>query len=581
MKIVISAFKATYKEKPLWVVTLFVAIIAGTLIQLLPPQLLKIIIDKHIEPGYLEGIWNLAFLYLMVVILGGVFDFFREFTIALVGENMLAEIRLKMAAKLSKLPISYFNRNAHGTIISYLTSDVEAVGTLITTGVIGMLADVLKALGIMISLFVLSPILALYAVSLIPIIYFITKGFKGATLKAQMETRKALGKINGSIQEIFNGIQTIKLFNKEEYFLSLFQEPLNENITAVNKTSTFDSIFPCIMQVLRALFITTIVMLVAPNGIGQLTTLSLGALAASIELISKLLAPIEAIAMEFQTIQEAVAGLKRIEEFYSLKEETREFYNSYEKEFQKLEGTIRVEGVSFSYEESKTILNNVSFNLKSGQKMAIAGRTGAGKSTLMNIISGLYKPKEGKITIGGLDPFLIPPKERRRLIGIVPQSFTIYDGTVREAITLFDEDIKEEEIIFAAKTVELHEKIMSLEKGYETLLGEGEQQLSNGEYQLLSLACAIVCNPPVLLLDEMTSGLDAITEEKIYKALKKICKGRTLITISHRVSGIIDADEALILKDGEIVEKGDPSELLKKEGWYKSFNEMENLGWRI
>lgn len=580
MKIVISAFKATYREKPFWVVTLLITIVFGTLLQLLPPQLLKIIIDKHIETGYLKGIWTLAFAYLMVVVLGGVFDFFRELTIALVGENMLAEIRLKMAEKLSRIPISYFNKNAHGTIISYFTSDVDAVGTLVTTGVIGMMADGLKALGIMISLYILSPSLTLYVFLLVPIIYFITKGFKGATFKAQMATRKALGRINGSIQEIFNGMQTIKLFNKEEYFLNLFQKPLNENIKAINKTSTYDSIFPCIMQILRAIFITAIVVLAAPMGIGKLT-LSLGALAASIELISKLLAPIEAIAMEFQTIQEAVSGLKRIEEFHSLKEETRKFYNNYEEEFQKLEKSIKVEGVSFSYAENKTILNNVSFDLKPGQKMAIAGRTGAGKSTLMNLISGLYKPEKGKITIGGLDPFLIPPKERRRFIGIVPQSFSIYDGTVKEAITLFDEDIKEEDIILAAKTVGLHEKITSLEKGYETLLGEGELQLSNGEYQLLSLACAIVCKPPVLLLDEVTSGLDAITEEKVYKALKEICKDRTLITISHRVSGIIDADEALILKDGEIVEKGEPSELLKQEGWYKSFSEMETLGWQI
>jgi ATP-binding cassette subfamily B protein len=331
--------------------------------------------------------------------------------------------------------------------------------------------------------------------------------------------------------------------------------------------------------------IVLVVILASPNGIGT-AGLTIGSIAACIDLISRMLDPIESIAVEFQTIQEAVAGLKRIEEFGNLKEEVRYDADSslIEAAADKLNNCkfdINLTNVSFQYSNGKDVIKDISFNIQKGTKVALVGRTGAGKSTILNLVAGLYEAQGGSIRVGNFNPFKIPPNLRRKIIGIVPQTLSAYDGTIKEAITLYDETITDEEIINSAKAVGLHEDIISLPKGYNTVIGEGETQLSNGQYQLLALARAIVFNPPILLLDEVTSGLDAITEQKVYKALREISGGRTILTISHRVSGIIDADEVIILQNGRIVERGTPKELSGKEGWYSKYNQIEKLGWKI
>lgn len=577
-KIVSNAIRTTCKDKLIYIIFLVIAIIAGILMQLVPPQILKNIIDNNILKGIYDGVWKLSTYYLLAIVLGGVADFIREYMMATLGQDILLNIRLNMAKKLSRLPIAYFSNNAVGEIMSQFTSDVDAVGTLFTSGLIGLLSDGLKAIGIMISIYLLSPTLALYMLILIPIIYLIARFFKSNTFKAQMESRKAVGHINGTVQEIFNGIRTIKIFGMEDQFISGFQEPLNQNLEAVQKTSILNSIFPCLMQILRAIIIGITVVIAAPSGLGALG-ISIGSVAAAVDLISRMFAPIEAIAVEFQTIQEALSGLERIHDFDKEEEEYREELKLDKKVSGHL--PISVENISFSYEKGKNIVENISFDIEPGTKVALVGRTGAGKSTILNLVAGLYRPNQGSIKIGEWDPFEMPANMRRRTIGIVPQSFPIYDGTIRDAITLYDETITEEEVIIAAKTVGLHEDIMKLPKGYDTVIGEGEIKLSHGQNQLLTLACALVCNPPILLLDEVSSGLDSITEAKVFKALNEVSKDRTILTISHRISGIIDADKVIMLEKGRIVETGTPTELAGKDGWYAKYNQIEKLGWRM
>lgn len=542
--------------------------------QLVPPQILKNIIDNNISNGIYSGIWKLSFCYLLAVLIAGIADLLKELMMAIIGQDMLASIRYNMAKKLQNLPISYFSNNSVGETMSYFTSDVDSVGTLFTSGLIGMISDTLKAIGIIISIYILSPKLALYSLIIIPIIYFITKFFKKATFKAQMETRQAVSHINGFIQEVFNGIRTLKIFKKEKSFLNKFQEPLSENINAVHKTSLYDSLFPCMMQVFRAIVITVLVAIASPSSFG----ITVGAIAAVIDLISRMLAPIEAIAMEFQTIQQAASGMRRIKTFEEEKEEIR---NIIKDQTLSENPSIEFENSSFSYDDGKEIIKNISFNVKPGSKVAIIGRTGAGKSTILNLAAGLYKPNTGSIKIGGLDPFFMEANLRRKYIGIVPQISSCYDGTIREAITLYDDSIISKDIEKAAKIVGLHDDIIKLKDGYDTLIGEGECSFSNGEYQLLSLASALVLNPPILLLDEVTSGLDRITEERIFNAIKNISKNRTILTISHRISGFIDSDEIIIIENGEIVEVGSPKTLINKDGWYSKYYKVDELGWKI
>ena len=322
------------------------------------------------------------------------------------------------------------------------------------------------------------------------------------------------------------------------------------------------------MQIFRAIIIAFTVIIAAPTGLGALG-ISIGSIAAAVDLISRMFAPIEAIAVEFQTIQEALSGLERINEFDREQEENRVEPLSDRKISEPL--SISIENMTFGYEEGKNIVKDISFDIEPGTKVALVGRTGAGKSTILNLIAGLYKPNQGSVRIGDVDPFKMPANIRRRTIGIVPQSFPIYDGTIRDAITLYDESITEKEVIDAAKMVGLHEDIMKLPKRYDTLIGEGEIKLSYGQYQLLTLACALVCNPPILLLDEVTSGLDSITEGKVFKALKKVSKDKTILTISHRISGIIDADKVIMLEQGRIVE------LAHQKNWQVKMDGMLNI----
>ena len=577
-KIVSNAIKTSSKNKLIYIVFLICAIIAGILMQLVPPQILKNIIDNNISKGIYDGVWKLSTYYLLAILLAGIFDFIREYMMAVLGQDILLNIRLNMAKKLSKLPISYFSNNPTGQIMSQFTSDVDAVGTLFTSGLIGLLSDGLKAIGIMVSIYILSPILALYMLILIPIIYMLARFFKSHTFKAQMESRKAIGHMNARVQEIFNGIRIIKVFGREDEFLFDFQEPLNKNLIAVQKTSILNSVFPCLMQVLRAIIISIIVILAAPSGLGALG-ISIGSLAAAMDLISRIFAPIEAIAVEFQTIQEAFSGLERIRDFDSEVEENKRKLSSENGIPEDL--AISVENLSFSYDNGKNIVENISFSVEPRRKVALVGRTGAGKSTILNLVAGLYKPNEGSVKIGEWDPFQMSANIRRRTVGIVPQTFPVYDGTIRDTITLYDDTITEEEVIIAAKTVGLHDEIMKLPKAYDTIIGEGEVQLSYGQNQLLALACALVCNPPILLLDEVSSGLDSITEAEIFRVIDEVSKNRTILTISHRISGIIDADKVIMLEKGRIVETGRPMELAGKDGWYAKYNQIEKLGWKM
>jgi ATP-binding cassette subfamily B protein len=582
-----SALKSTIKNKLVQSIFLATAILGGIAMQLVPPQILKSIIDNNISKGIYSGVMKLSLYYLLAVVLSGAFDFLRELMMAIIGQDILANIRYNMGKKLKKLPIAYYSNNAVGEIISRFTSDVDAVGTLFSEGLVGMLADGLKALGIIVSVYLISPVLALYLLIFIPVIYFITSCFKSATFNAQMAARKAVAHINGSIQELFNGIRTIKIFSKEQLFLNNFQQPLNENIAAVHKTSTLDSLFPCIMQILRAVIITLTVIIAAPKGLGSLG-ITIGSVAAVVDLISRMFDPIQSIAEEFQTIQEAIAGVSRINDFDNEKEEIRQtdkgdkYYTELSLDKNNFNNVyISVNNMSFSYDNKKNIVQDINFNVLPGTKVALVGRTGAGKSTILNLVAGLYNPCRGSIKIQGMNPFKIPENLRRKILGIVPQSFPIYDGTIRDAVTLYDETITDEQVTKACKTVYLHDDIMKLKNGYSTLIGEGESSLSHGQYQLLALACAIVCNPPILLLDEVTSGLDSLTEQKIFKALNEISKERTILTISHRVSGIIDADQVIILDNGRIVETGKPADLAGRNGWYAKYNQIEQLGWKL
>ncbi|OGO39079.1 MAG: hypothetical protein A2147_06085 [Chloroflexi bacterium RBG_16_57_8] len=446
-----------------------------------------------------------------------------------------------------------------------------------------LLVDVVKIVAILIAMFVLSPGLALIVLAAVPVVYFVSRYFRRNTYRIQLRVRRTVGAINGFLQETFSGMRIVKAYGKESQYDGYFNKPLADNLNATNSVAVYDAYFPCVMQVIRAATIAAVVWFGARTGVDERLAISIGGLAAMADLVGRLFTPVEAITAEFQTLQRALAGLKRISELLGEKTEEKGALPSIV-----LTGPVRggsnlaeIRNVSFAYEPGNPVLKDISLFVPRGRKIAVVGRTGAGKTTLLNLIAGLYPSTQGTISVLGYDPHRIRAEDRRRLLGVVPQRVHLFEGTIRENITLRDERIPLEAIERASKTVGLHEYVSGLEKGYDTLIGVGGTNLSFGQSQLLSLARAVVSDPVLLLLDEPTSGMDAVTEATICKAFRAISGDRTIITISHRLSGIVDADEVHIMASGRIVQSGTPGKLAGEKGWYSVFSQLEGLGWRV
>lgn len=575
-----SALFRVTKSSFSYVVLLLLAVIAGAFINTLPPLMLKRIVDGPLESGG-QGLWKYAFLYLVAMLLLGLSDLVREYGAMVLGQRTLLNIRKEMLQRLKRLPMSYYLEVPAGETISRFTADIDAVNTLFTSGIISAVADFLKIIALLFALFTLSSVLGYIALGALPVIFIITDYFRKNIYNKQLIVRKRVSDINTGIQEIYSGMKIIKIFGRESFFADRFEPLLENHRLSMNANSIYDAWFPCIMQILRAVVIAFAIFIGASNNKTSVALgLSLGTLAAAADLLIRFFEPIEAASAEIQTIQQAMAGLNRIKSYFNQETETAEKVDV--STVNKLKDmTVVIDNVCFSYRNGKDVLNGASVTIPVGSKAAIAGRTGSGKTTLMNLVAGLYPPKSGRITIGGIDPYLLPPLTRRKIIGIAPQTVVILNATVYDNVTLRDNTITRPEVERALRVVGLSETIENLPDGIDTHIGESAHKLSFGQTQLLSLARAIVTDPPILLLDELTSGLDTITERLVLDTLRNISGKKTIITISHRLSGIIDADTVHIMERGRIMESGSPQDLVKKEGWYSRYKKLEELNWRI
>lgn len=557
-------------------IILLLTVVAGMALQLVPALLIRQIVDDYFAKGLFQGVWRLAGFYLAATAGISIVEFIKVIVTTWLGQQVLLGVRSRMAERLAHLSMGYFAGTPVGEVMSRLTTDVDSVNTLFSSGLVSVATDLLKVFGLAASLYILSPQLLWVVLFSFPIIYLLSDFFRKRIYAMEKKVRVCVSEIYTFIQEWLGGIQTVKAYGMEDAGEAKFQKPLGAHLVAINSISKYDSWFPCVMQTLRAVVIAVAIFLGAKNGTTISLGLTVGTLAAVADLVGRLFAPIEALATEFQTIQQAMAGIGRIQEFARQPIEERIEATQTPDESKGIE----VADVQFAY-GNHTVLHNLSVMLAAGEKAVLVGRSGAGKTTLMNIIAGLYPPAQGCVRICGVDPYTLPARDRRRLLGVVPQMPQVFDGSVRDNITLRDDTIPMENVALAAQTVGLDKTIEALPQGYDTLLGEGEAGLSSGEVQLLSLARAIVMNPKVLLLDEPTSGIDARTEAMIFAAIRQASQGRTILSISHRLSGVIDADCVHILARGGVVESGTADELAGRDGWYAVYKRMEDAGWQF
>ncbi len=511
--------------------------VAGAIVTaLLPPWILGSIVDT-ITAGNVVPV-ALVILYFAFTVLTGLTESIREGLLTVFGQKITHALRSSMMEKYTNLTAGELTKQEPGTIVSRFVGDVDTVENLFTSGIISMFADACKIISILVVIWLKNRGLAIVLLILLPFLYWFTRTVQKNMLKAQIENRRAVGRASGHVPETLHNIRTIHTLGKERYMEERYDEYIAESYRAVDRTNFYDAIYSPVILILNAI-VVAVVMLFSASGNAKVLTLfgmSAGTAVAVINYISQIFTPVESLGMEIQTIQSAIAGVHRINEFYAL-EELPERVRNLETPVVTEEETpfVELQNVTFAYEDdSRKILHHLSFKVYPGEQVTLSGRTGAGKSTVFKLLLGLYQPGEGKVLIQGRDAFQIPENEKRSLYGYVEQTFHRVPGTVKDQITLYDDSFTMEEVREAATIAGLDATIEQLEKGYDTLCTS--EIFSQGQWQLLSIARAAVAKPKLLLLDEITANLDAQTEEEVLRALKRASKGRTVISISHRVN---------------------------------------------
>ena len=511
--------------------------VAGAIVTaLLPPWILGSIVDT-ITTGNTVPV-ALVILYFAFTVLTGLTESLREGLLTVFGQKITHALRSSMMEKYTNLTAGELTKQEPGTIVSRFVGDVDTVENLFTSGIISMFADACKIISILVVIWLKNRGLAIVLLVLLPFLYWFTRAVQKNMLKAQIENRCAVGRASGHVPETLRNIRTIHTLGKEHYMEQRYDEYIAESYRAVDRTNFYDAIYSPVILILNAI-VVAVVMLFSASGNAKVLTLfgmSAGTAVAVINYISQIFTPVESLGMEIQTIQSAIAGVHRINEFYALEELPERVRNleipvTTEEEMP----FVELQNVTFAYEDdSRKILHHVSFKVYPGEQVTLLGRTGAGKSTVFKLLLGLYQPGEGKVLIQGRDAFQIPENEKRSLYGYVEQTFHRVPGTVKDQITLYDDSFTMEEVREAARIAGLDATIEQLEKGYDTPCTQ--EIFSQGQWQLLSIARAAVAKPKLLLLDEITANLDAQTEEEVLQALKRASEGRTVISISHRVN---------------------------------------------
>ena len=511
--------------------------VAGAIVTaLLPPWILGSIVDT-ITAGNAVPV-ALVILYFAFTVLTGLTESLREGLLTVFGQKITHALRSSMMEKYTNLTAGELTKQEPGTIVSRFVGDVDTVEHLFTSGIISMFADACKIISILVVIWLKNRGLAIVLLVLLPFLYWFTRTVQKNMLKAQIENRCAVGRASGHVPETLHNIRTIHTLGKERYMEQRYDEYIAESYRAVDRTNFYDAIYSPVILILNAI-VVAVVMLFSASGNAKVLTLfgmSAGTAVAVINYISQIFTPVESLGMEIQTIQSAVAGVHRINEFYAL-EELPERVRNLETSVAIAQETpfVELQNVTFAYEDdSRKILHHLSFKVYPGEQVTLSGRTGAGKSTVFKLLLGLYQPGEGKVLIQGRDAIQIPENEKRSLYGYVEQTFHRVPGTVKDQITLYDDSFTMEEVREAATIAGLDATIEQLEKGYDTLCTS--EIFSQGQWQLLSIARAAVAKPKLLLLDEITANLDAQTEEEVLQALKRASEGRTVISISHRVN---------------------------------------------
>lgn len=524
---VFAAVRMAAASHRLLTVGTVLCVAASVAASLLPPLLLARVIDR-LTAG-LPLSFLAVLLYFGSLALEGVLTSAQESLLVLFGQRMTHALRSEMSRKLSRLPAGTLAEQNPGEVAARFSGDVDTVEALFTSGIISMAADACRIVSTMGVIAVKNTGLALILLLVLPLFAVFTRYVQKRMLAAQLDNRRAVAAVSGQVPETLHNIRTIRALGLEDYMERRYDRCIGDSYAAMERTNFYDAVYSPVVLLLNAA-VVGIVMLLSASGNAQLLTLfgmSVGTSVAVINYISRIFAPIESLGMEIQTIQSAMAGVRRIDAFLDQPERTIPPARR-----EAARGDVEFAHVTFGYGE-RHVLKDFSMTVKQGEQVTLVGRTGAGKSTVFKLLLGLYQPETGTVTIGGVKVGDITDRERRTCIGCVEQHFSRVPGTVLEQITLGDPQITGEMARAAAALAGIDAAIRALPEGYDTVCTEGI--FSQGEWQLLSIARAAAADPAVLLLDEITANLDAETEARVLEALRRASAGRTVLSVSHRV----------------------------------------------
>ena len=499
---------------------------ASVAASLVPPLLLARVVDRLSEGAALTFFAVLG--YFCSLALEGILSSAQESLLVLFGQKMTHALRSEMSRKLTQLPASTLAGQNPGEVTARFSGDVDTVEALFTSGIISMVADACRIVSILAVIAVKNTGLALVLLLVVPLFAVFTRHVQKRMLSAQFDNRRAVAALSGLVPETLHNIRTIRALGMEAYMERRYDRRIADGYAAMERTNFYDAIYSPVVLLLNAV-VVGIVMLLSASGNAEILNLfgmSVGTSVAVISYISRIFAPIESLGMEIQTIQSAMAGVRRIDAFLAQPERAMENGET------AACGDVALSHVTFGYGE-KPVLRGFSMTVRQGEQVMLVGRTGAGKSTVFKLLLGLYQPEAGTVTIGGVDVSRISDQERRTCIGCVEQHFSRVPGTVLDQITLGDPQITEEMAKHAARLAGIDAAVQALPEGYHTVCTEG--LFSQGEWQLLSIARAAAADPAVLLLDEITANLDAETEARVLEALRRASEGRTVLSVSHRI----------------------------------------------
>lgn len=515
---------------------IIISVCGAIITALYPPLVLGKIVDTLTTGGQMPV--YLVFLYMAFTVITGLMEATREGLLTVFGQKITHALRSGLMEHFVRLSTDSLNKQEPGAVVSRFVGDVDTVENLFTSGIVSMFADACKIISILAVIWFRNKGLATVLMVLLPFLFWFTRHIQKNMLDAQLKNRRAVSRASGHVPETLHNIRTIHNLGKEKYMEKRYDEYISDSYKAMEKTNFYDAVYSPVILILNAV-VVAVVMLFSASGNAKVLTLfgmSAGTAVAVINYISQIFSPVESLGMEIQTIQSAIAGVRRINEFLELPVLDNNEELQAEKTFDSKNDTpyVQFNDVTFGYEADHTVIADKTFVVNRGEQVTLSGRTGAGKSTIFKLLLGLYKPQKGSILINNMNSAAIPDNRKRKIFGYVEQSFHIVPGTVKDQITLYDKSISDEAVIKAANLAGLHDTIMNFENGYDTQCMQ--ELFSQGQWQLLSIARATVANPELLLLDEITANLDANTERDVLTALKGVSENRTVISISHRVT---------------------------------------------